>query len=158
MSKTPKYSDNYMKTLLHASAGIFAAFFLFVFFSATLVAEFYYSPGDVVAVQQSILQAMWVYIPLILVAGGIGYFLGNERKESIVKVKKQRMLAIILVSIFLLLPSIYALASQADDYVRNTVFYGIEVFELIVTALLMILLALNARDGAKLTSDRPTVD
>ncbi|MGV0963803.1 MAG: hypothetical protein ACOYBT_07940 [Polynucleobacter sp.] len=158
MSKPLKYSDKYMKTLLHASAGISAAFLLLVFFSATLAAEFYYSPDDVIAVQQSILQAMWAYIPLILLAGGIGYALGSERKGNIVEVKKRRMLAIILVSIFLLFPSIYALANQTADYVRNVVFYGIEVFELIVTALLMILLALNVRDGAKLTGDRPTVD
>ncbi|WP_216192248.1 hypothetical protein [Polynucleobacter sp. AP-RePozz3-80-G7] len=147
-----------MKTLLHASAGIFAAFFLFIFFSATLVAELYYSPNDVIAVQQSILQAMWVYIPLIFVAGGMGYVLGNERKGNIVEAKKKRMLAIILVSIFLLFPSVYALASQTADYVRNAVFYGVEVLELIVTALLMILLVLNVRDGAKLTGDMSTMD
>ena len=158
MSKISKCPNQLMKTLLHASAGIFAAFFLLVFFSATLVADLYYSANDVIAVQQSILQAMWVYIPLILVAGGIGYMLGNERKGNIVEAKKRRMLAIILVSIFLLFPSVYVLASQTADYVRNAVFFGIEVLELIVTALLMILLALNVRDGAKLTGDRSVMD
>lgn len=143
-----------MKTLLHSGSGFLATFLLLIFFSATLIAEFYYSPKDVIAVQQAILQAMWAYIPLILFAGGLGYLLGNERRGNIVEAKKRRMLAIILVSICLLLPSAYVLASQSTDGIRNAVFYSIEAFELVAMALLMVLLVLNARDGSRLTANR----
>ncbi|WP_353433015.1 hypothetical protein [Polynucleobacter sp. MWH-UH23A] len=145
-----------MKTMLHASAGIFAIFCLLAFLSAILVSEIYYAPQDVIAVQKTILQAMWAYIPLILFAGAIGYELGNERKGNIVQAKKRRMTAICLISIFLLFPSVFVLATQSADDIRNTVFYGLEAFELVLMAFVVILLALNARDGSRLTADRPT--
>ncbi|MBU3538657.1 hypothetical protein [Polynucleobacter sp. UK-Gri1-W3] len=145
-----------MKTILHSSAGIFSMFFLFVFFTATLVSEYFYSPQDVITVQQAILQAMLAYLFLILIAGAIGLSLSKERKGRLVDVKKKRMLAIIFFSVGVLLPVVYLLAGQTLESDRGIFFFYLEGIELGVCALIMVLLGLNARDGAKLTANGPT--
>ena len=147
-----------MKTLYHAAAGISSLTCLLIFLVATINVEYSYSAPEMIAAQGVMLQTMWVYIPLIFTAGGIGYILSKERKERIVQVKKRRMVIIIAVSLFILMPCIYTLANAARYEIAGTIFSRIEILEVLSLILLIALLGLNARDGARLTSDRPTAD
>ena len=142
-----------MKTLLHASAGMFSMLFLFVSFVVTIVAAFFYLPQDIIASQQAILQAIWVYFFFLLTAASIGLWLSKGRKERIVVVKKRRMLIILILSVFGLLPSVYLLASQSIGWEGGIIFFSIQAFELTVSAMLMMLLGLNVLDGLKLTAN-----
>ena len=147
-----------MKTLYHAAAGISSLTCLLIFLVVTINVEYSYSTSEMIAAQGVMLQTMWVYIPLIFTAGGIGYILSKERKEEIVQVKKRRMVTIIAVSLFILMPCIYALANAARYEIEGPIFSGIEILEVLSLILLIVLLGLNARDGARLTANRPTAD
>lgn len=145
-----------MKTLLHASAGVVALLMLIAYFLAMLFAKALCATEDMITVQKAMLESMWAYIPLILIAGSIGLVLGNERKGLIVEAKKRRMFLVVLFSVFALLPSNYLLANNILIAEEAIVLFVMEAFESVVELILIILLILNFRDGTRLTANRPT--
>lgn len=145
-----------MKTLLHASAGVCALIMLLAYFAGTTISLFLYTPHDVILVQQTILHSMWVYMPLILIAGAIGLLLSNKRKELIVEAKKRRMFLVVVFSLLGLLPSCYLLANNLLKGEQAIVLFVLEALELAFEIILIALLILNYRDGARLTANRPT--
>ena len=132
-----------MKTLLHASAGVFALLMLIAYFLAMVFAKALYATEDMITVQKAMLESMWAYIPLILIAGSIGLVLGNERKGLIVEAKKRRMFLVVLFSVFALLPSNYLLANNILIAEEAIVLFVMEAFESVVELILIILLILN---------------
>jgi hypothetical protein len=145
-----------MKTLLHASAGVCALIMLLAYFAGTTISIFLYTPQDVILVQQTILHSMWVYLPLICIAGAIGLLLSNKRKELIVKAKKRRMFLVVVFSLLGLLPSCYLLANNLLKGEQAIVLFVLEALELVFEIILIALLILNYRDGTRLTANRPT--
>lgn len=144
-----------MKTLLHASAGVCALIMLLAYFVGTTITVLLYTPQDMILVEQTILQSMWVYIPLILIAGAIGLLLGNKRKGLIVEAKKRRMFLVVVFSLFGLLPNCYLLANNLLKDEQVIVLFVLQAIEFAVEIISITLLILNLRDGIRLTANRP---
>lgn len=145
-----------MKTLVHASAGVIAMLLAIFYLVAISVAQFAYTPLDMISIQQAILQSMWVYIPLILMTGGVGLVLSRDRQGRIVESKKKRMMVIVSCSLLILLPSVYAMAVRDPNKDVGNLMQAIQALEVLTLMLLIVLLGLNFRDGSRLTANRPT--
>lgn len=140
-----------MKSKLHAAFGAIALLCIVTFWTSTLVSELFLGESAVVAVKNGILQAMWVLIPAMAATGASGFALGRTRTGRLVDVKKRRMQGVAANGILVLLPCAITLAWMANAGRFDAWFYGVQVAELIAGAANIVLLALNMRDGLRLT-------
>lgn len=144
-----------MKSKLHAAAGALALFCIATFWTSTLVSELFLSMAYVITVKNGILTAMWLLNPAMAVTGISGFALARQRKGRLIDVKQRRMRFVAANGLLILLPCAIALARLANSEQFGTVFYVIQCVELVAGAVNIRLLALNARDGMRLSGRLP---
>lgn len=140
-----------MKKIIHPIAGTIAMLCIGSFWVSTLVSELFLSQDAIVLVKHTILQAMWVMIPAIVATGGSGFLLTGERKGNLLEGKKKRMRFIAANGLLILLPCAFYLYGKAAAGEMDATFYALQVVELVAGATNFILIALNSRDGLKLS-------
>jgi hypothetical protein len=140
-----------MKSRLHALAGAVALFCIGIFWASTVVSELFLGQGSVVAVKTGILAAMWLLIPAMAATGASGWAIGKGRGGRLMAAKQRRMKLIAANGLLVLLPSAYALASMASAGRFDGLFYAVQAIELAAGAVNITLLALNMRDGLRLS-------
>ncbi len=140
-----------MKSRLHAIVGAIALACIGTFWVSTLVSELFLSEASVVAVKNGVLAAMWLLIPAMAATGASGLALSRGRSGRLVAVKQRRMKVIAANGILVLLPCAFSLASMARAGRFDTLFYAVQGLELAAGAVNLVLLALNMRDGLRLT-------
>lgn len=145
-----------MKSRIHAVAGVLAIILVTTFMAATIVVEIVGDPGAVLAVKTLILYALLALVPSIMIAGGSGRSLASGRTAPVFRRKKRRTAAVAMIGLFVLVPSAFVLRDLAAVGDFGTTFVAIQAAELLGGAVNLTLLALNARDGRKLTSARRT--
>lgn len=143
-----------MKSKLHGLAGGLALLCIGAFWVSTLISELFLSTASVTAVKNAILSAMWVFIPAMAITGASGFALSRQRKGRLVDVKMRRMRIIAANGLIVLLPCALALAMMASGGRFDTIFYSVQVLELLAGAVNFSLLALNMRDGLRLSGRR----
>lgn len=140
-----------MKKIIHPIAGTIAMLCIGSFWLATLVSELFLSQETVVLVKHTILQAMWVMIPAMAATGGSGFALSGTRKGNLLAAKKKRMQFIAANGLLILLPCAFYLYGKAAAGDMNASFYALQAVELVAGATNFSLMALNFRDGLKLS-------
>ena len=140
-----------MKTVVHAIAGILAFLMIASFWISTLVSEIFLSYQAIELVKLSILYAMWILIPALMITGASGFFMAKNRSSRLLTNKKYRMPIIALNGLLFLLPAAIYLHGKAVSMEFDAYFYGIQCLELIAGAINLVLITRNIRDGFKLT-------
>jgi Na+-driven multidrug efflux pump len=147
-----------MKPKLHALLGTFALLCVSAFWISSFVSELFLSPSSVVAVKNTVLTAMWLFIPAMAATGASGLALGRNNQGRLFEAKKRRMQIAAVNGLIVLLPCAYTLAAMANAGRFDGMFYAIQGLELAAGGLNVVLLARNMRDGLRLSgrlSPRP---
>lgn len=140
-----------MKSKLHAMLGALALSCIAAFWASTIFCELFLDEAIVVAVKNAILSAMWILIPAMAAAGASGFALARRRKGRLVDAKMRRMRVVAANGLLVLLPSAFALAAMANAGRFDSVFYAVQTVELVAGAVNLGLLAMNMRDGLRIT-------
>ncbi|MCC7546897.1 MAG: hypothetical protein IT532_03945 [Burkholderiales bacterium] len=148
-----------MKSKLHAIFGAVAILCITTFWLSTVVSELFLDQASVVVIKNAVLSGMWLLIPSMAATGGSGFSLAKGRGGRLVGVKGRRMKIVAANGLLVLLPSALMLASWANAGRFDSAFYVLQGVELLAGAVNFSLLALNMRDGLKLSgrlaSERP---
>ena len=143
-----------MKARVHAVAGVIGFLTIATFWTSTVTTELLGSEAAIASVKRAILWGMIVLIPAMAIAGGTGMSLSKTRTGRIVVTKKRRMPFIALNGLVILVPAAIFLASKANAGDFDFSFYAVQVLELVAGATNLSLMALNIRDGVRLSGRR----
>ncbi len=80
--------------------------------------------------------------------------MGGKRKDALALTKKRRMPFIAANGIVILLPAAVYLQNKAVTGTFDTMFYAVQVIELLAGAINLVLMGLNIRDGRAMTKHR----
>ncbi|MGL5631824.1 MAG: hypothetical protein ACRDD3_05630 [Azovibrio sp.] len=140
-----------MKRIFHSLAGGLALCFILAFWSSTVVSELLFSPAAVLTVKTMVLYGMLCLIPLMIMAGGSGFSLAGRHSGKLLIKKKKRMQILGANGLLVLAPAAFFLFHKASAGEFDSLFYGIQVVELVAGLIQITLMVLNMRDGFKLT-------
>ncbi len=143
-----------MVKAIHPVAGAVALAIIALFWLSTLVSELMLGDDMVVLVKTTIPYGFLVLIPAMAAAGGTGFRLARGRNGGLVGTKARRMKLIAGNGLLILVPSAFFLAARAESGSFDTAFNLVQILELAAGALNITLLALNMRDGLKMTAKR----
>lgn len=143
-----------MKSRVHAVAGVLGLTLITLFFTSSIVVEIVGDDRAVAAVKTTILFALFVLVPSIMIAGGTGRSMAGKGENAIIRRKKRRMIAIAAIGLLVLVPCAVTLQRLAVGGDLGTAFYVVQVVELVGGAVNISLMCLNVRDGRTLTSGR----
>ncbi|MES2586853.1 MAG: hypothetical protein V4536_08020 [Pseudomonadota bacterium] len=141
-----------MKSIFHAMFGSLVLALIFLFFTSSLVADFWYTQDVISSVKSLILQGFFWLIPMLVITGFLGLSLAKFRQGRMIESKKKRMLWILLICIVILLPAAYRLNSSAQRGEFDIVYSVVQSIEYLFDLITLTLLGLNFRDGVKLVS------
>ncbi|TDT75652.1 ferredoxin-NADP reductase [Litoreibacter halocynthiae] len=140
-----------MKTRIHAIAGGIGLLMILSFWTSTILSELFGSHETIAMVKGLILKGMFILVPAMAIVGASGASLGAGRTDQRISAKKKRMPIIAANGLLVLLPMAFVLESRASAGTFDTWFYVLQSIELIAGATNITLMALNARDGIRLT-------
>lgn len=140
-----------MKTRVHAAAGMLGLAMICTFWASTVLSELLGAPETVAAVKAAILKGMVVLIPAMIVAAASGRSLASGRSGTAIRAKARRMPMIALNGVLILVPSAVFLALQSSAGNFDAWFCAVQAIELIAGGANVTLMALNIRDGLRLT-------
>lgn len=140
-----------MKSITHAAAGAVAMTLIASFWMSTVVSELLLDHAAVAAVKQAIVYGLLLLVPCMAATGGSGFVLGKKRKGGALDQKKKRMALIGLNGLLLMIPMAIFLNSKAGAGEFDALFYAAQTVELAVGAIQLTLMAMNFRDGLRLT-------
>ena len=135
----------------HPIAGTTALLTISVFWLATAASELFGSTDCIVAVKTAIPYGFILLIPALAIAGGTGTVLVRGSRHATVAAKRRRMPIIAANGLLVLVPSALFLAWKAAAGDFDWAFYGVQAVELTAGAINITLMALNLRDGRRLT-------
>lgn len=144
-----------MIRLVHRLAGALAILTVATFWLSTALSELFASQATVVAVKTAIPWGFLLLIPALAAAGGSGFALAKTRRAGLVAAKIKRMPIIAANGILVLIPAALFLAAKARAGEFDSLFYGVQALELVAGAANIALLALNLRDGLRITGRQP---
>ncbi|WP_299847009.1 CDGSH iron-sulfur domain-containing protein [uncultured Roseovarius sp.] len=140
-----------MKTRIHAIAGGIGFLMILLFWTSTAISELFASHETIAAVKGLILKGMFILIPAMAIAGGSGTVMGKNRTDAKAVAKKKRMPLIAMNGLLILLPSAWFLAGKAAAGEFDTIFYTVQMVELVAGAANLTMMGLNIRDGLTMT-------
>ena len=140
-----------MKTRIHAIAGGIGFLMILLFWTSTVLSEFFASYETIAEVKGMILQGMFILIPAMAIAGGSGMAMGRRRKDALTRAKKKRMPIIALNGLLILVPSAWFLAGKAAAGEFDSTFLIVQMVELFVGAANLAMMGMNIRDGLRMT-------
>ena len=141
-----------MKRNIHLVAAILATLCIVTFFTSTILVELFGRPELIATVKGLIATpGLFILVPAIAITGGSGFALSKKRKGRLVDSKKKRMPFIGMNGLLILLPSAILLDQWASAGSFDIKFYLIQGLELAAGAVNLTLMAMNMRDGLKLT-------
>jgi nitrogen fixation-related uncharacterized protein len=143
-----------MLTKLHPVAGVIGFVTILSFWLSTVTSELFASMAMIATVKQTIPWGFLILVPALAIAGASGFRLGGASSDPRVLSKKRRMPIIAANGIFILIPAALYLATLASRGQFGVAFYTVQAIELLAGAVNLTLMALNIRDGFRLTADR----
>lgn len=147
-----------MKSKLHAAAGVSSFLFIAAFWSSTVFSELFLSHGEVASVRNAIVYAFIVFIPCMAITGATGFAMAGNSSAPILVGKRRRMPIIGLNGLVVLIPAAFFLNAKAQAGEFDTVFYSVQLLELLAGATNLFLMGLNIRDGRRITSNKKLSD
>lgn len=140
-----------LQTTLHAASGTLGLLIILTFFTATVVVEIGGDLSSIAAVKRFIAYGLIVLIPAMAAAGITGSMLGGGSSAPVLRVKQRRMKRIGANGALVLVPCALALHLLAQAGSFGTAFYVVQGIELIAGPVNIGLMALNVRDGLRLS-------
>jgi len=140
-----------MKKIVHPFAGALALLIIASFWISTVVVEIFGSEAAVIAVKTSIPWGFLILIPALAATGGTGIAMVRRARGGLVGQKFRRMPIIAANGILILVPSALYLSYKASAGAFDGMFYGVQALELLVGAVNLSLIAMNMRDGLRLS-------
>lgn len=144
-----------MPKQIHPLAGALAVVTISLFWLSTAWSELFASQATITTVKSLIPWGFLILVPSLAIAGASGFRLGGSWKAALIARKKRRMRILAANGLLILIPSALYLASKAQSGAFDTGFYAVQTFELIAGAVNITLLALNMRDGLRMTRRIP---
>ena len=136
---------------LHPIAGMIAFLTILAFWISTVAVELAGGPGAVTFVKQAIPWGLLLLVPALAITGASGFRLAGASADPRILRKKRRMPVIAANGLLILVPSALYLASLATQGAFDARFYAVQALELAAGAINLALMALNLRDGMRLT-------
>jgi len=136
---------------LHPIAGIVGFLTILTFWIATAASEAFGSFATVAAVKLTIPWGFLLLVPALALAGASGFRLAGKSPDARIARKKWRMPIIAGNGVVILIPSALVLATLAGRGEFGVTFYAVQALELAAGAMNLTLMALNIRDGLRLT-------
>lgn len=140
-----------MLKIVHPLAGLIAILTIATFWLSTVLSELFASEAIVVAVKTAIPWGFLLLIPALAATGGLGFVLSKGWRGGLVNAKLKRMPLIAANGLLVLIPAALFLASTARAADFDMTFYTVQALELAAGAANITLLALNMRDGFRMT-------
>jgi hypothetical protein len=140
-----------MKKIVHPFAGALALLIIASFWISTVVVEIFGSEAAVIAVKTSIPWGFLILIPALAATGGTGIAMVRRARGGLVGQKFRRMPIIAANGVLILVPSALYLSYKASAGAFDGMFYGVQALELLVGAVNLSLIAMNMRDGLRLS-------
>lgn len=140
-----------LQTKIHAASGTLGLLIILIFFTATVIVEI---GGDLVAiaaVKRAIAYGLIALIPAMVAAGVTGMMLGGRSSAPAICVKQKRMRIIGANGALVLAPCALALHLLAQAGSFGATFYAVQAVELVAGPVNIALMALNVRDGLRLS-------
>jgi hypothetical protein len=133
---------------VHAIASFLAALIIATFFISTIAVELFGSHDAVAALKALIVApGLFVLVPAIAATGGSGFQLSKSRSGSLVAAKKKRMPFIAANGLLILIPCAIFLHRLAASGSFGTMFYAVQIIELLAGFTNFLLMGMNIRDG-----------
>lgn len=139
---------------VHPIAGFIGFLTILCFWMSTLVVELFGSAAAILAVKTGILWGMIVLVPSLAITGATGFRLAGPVRTGLVRTKQRRMPVIAANGLLILVPCAIVLQRLAADGQYTSMFYALQVLELIAGAVNLTLMGLNIRDGLRMTRRR----
>lgn len=143
-----------MISTVHKVAGVLAALTILTFWLSTAISELFLDEAAIVVVKTAVPWGFLLLIPVLATAGATGLKLARGRNVGLVGTKRKRMPFIAANGLLVLVPSALFLAARARDGVFDTTFLTVQGIEFVAGAVNILLLALNIRDGRRMTAGR----
>lgn len=143
-----------MTSKMHASAGAIALLTITCFWFSTLFAEVFGNEAQIRLVKEVIPYGFILLIPALALTGLSGTVLSKGRSGRLINIKQKRMPIIALNGLIVLVPAALFLSAKASAEQFDLIFYAVQGAELLFGGINITLLALNMRDGLKMTHAR----
>ncbi len=140
-----------MKKIVHPIAGVIALLTIASFWVSTVVVELFGSEAAVVALKTFIPWGFLILVPALAATGGTGMAMVRQARGGLVRKKLRRMPIIAANGILILIPSALFLSCKASSGAFDGVFYAVQALELLAGAVNLSLIAMNMRDGLRLS-------
>ncbi|MBH9536771.1 hypothetical protein I6A82_03535 [Novosphingopyxis sp. YJ-S2-01] len=129
-----------------------------IFWFSTLIAELFGTKAQIITVKTAIPWGFLLLVPALAAAGGSGAIHSRGRRGGFIDRKMRRMPVIAANGLLVLIPAALFLSWKAGADEIDGAFYAVQALELLAGAVNFTLLALNMRDGLRMTgrlSKRP---
>lgn len=140
-----------MTKTIHPVAGTVAILVISCFWLSTVLVELFGDLSLVARVKAAIPWGFLLLIPALAATGASGFRLAAGRRGGLIGTKMKRMPFIAANGILVLVPAAFYLSHKAGAGEFDTMFYIVQALELLAGACNFTLLALNMRDGFKMT-------
>lgn len=140
-----------MTKTIHPIAGGIGFLTIAVFWFSTIGVELFGTQEQIVAVKTTIPWGFFVLVPAMAAVGGSGFSLAGKRRGGILGSKAKRMKIIGGNGVLVLIPAALFLSSKASAGEFDSIFYTVQIVELIAGATNLTLMGLSMRDGLRLT-------
>lgn len=139
---------------LHKLSAILAILIIAALWVATAVSEIFLTHSVVIAVKSGVPYGVALLIPVMATAGATGLRLAKGRRGRVLGAKVRRMPIVAANGVLILIPAAFYLAAKAQAGSFDATFYSVQALELAAGAANLTLLALNIRDGRRMTAGR----
>ena len=139
---------------LHAAFGAAALLIITTFWTATVTTIVI---GDKYLIAMAKIGIAWgllALIPMLILTGVSGNRLGQNMRGALIGAKQKRMKLIAFNGIVFLVPAALILLPLAMQGQGGSLYWAIQILELLAGAANITLLGLNMRDGLRLTRRR----
>ena len=136
---------------VHAVAGTLALLIILAFFCSTVIVELGGDIAVIAAVKRTIAYGLALLIPAMAAVGLTGSRLSSRSQARPILVKRKRMAVVAANGLLVLTPCALALHWLASSGSFGLLFYLIQGLELVAGPVNIALIALNIRDGLKLS-------
>lgn len=139
-----------MKPIIHRIAAITATLCIATFFTSTLLVEIFGTKESIQLVKSLIVfPGLFILVPAIATAGATGAAMAKQRRGKVIERKSKRMPIIAFNGIVILIPAAYFLNQWATADEFDSIFYGVQLLELMAGSVNLSLMVLNIKDGRK---------
>lgn len=132
---------------IHATAAVTAFLLIASFWISTVISEIFLSHQAVWIVKKVIVFAVFLLIAAMAITGATGFKMAGKSQNTAIVAKRRRMPMIAANGLLILLPCAFFLYSKALSGQFDSVFYAIQVVELVAGASNLFLMLKSMQDA-----------